>query len=180
MTDVVRQAASLQSERTDTPIKVKKLGHVVFRVSDVERSTAFWTEILGFVVSDRNERGMVFLRNAADHHSIALAPAGPGTSLPAHSAVGFDHLAMEVGSVAELFRIREFLQAKGVRIVFEGRRGAGSNPGVEFLDPDGYQLELYTSMDQIGWNGQSRPSSQWRRVSTLEDVLAVPVEGVEY
>ncbi len=58
-----------------TPVQVKKLGHVVFNVRDVERTTKFWTEIMGFHVSDRNERGMVFLRNASDHLSIGLAKA---------------------------------------------------------------------------------------------------------
>ena len=64
----------MSSEET-TPIKVKKIGHVVFNVSDLERSTKFWTEIMGFQVSDVNERGMVFLRNAADHHAVALFPS---------------------------------------------------------------------------------------------------------
>ena len=45
-----------------TPVKVKKLGHVVFTVSDIERTTKFWTEIMDFQVSDRNAYGMVFLR----------------------------------------------------------------------------------------------------------------------
>ena len=58
-----------------TPINVRKLGHLVYEVSDIERTTAFWTEILGFTVSDRNEFGMVFLRCANDHHSIALVPS---------------------------------------------------------------------------------------------------------
>ena len=48
-----------------TPVKVKKLGHVVFTVSEIERTTRFWTEIMGFQVSDRNERGMVFLRKVS-------------------------------------------------------------------------------------------------------------------
>lgn len=163
-----------------TPIKVRKLGHVVFRVSNVERSTRFWTEIMGFTVSDRNERGMVFLRHGSDHHSIALAQAEPAEGLAAKNRVGFDHLALEVGSVAELFTIRDFLRAQNVPIIYEGRRGAGSNPGIEFLDPDGYQLEVYASMDQIGWTGESRPASQWRRASSLEQVLSEPVEGVTY
>jgi len=163
-----------------TPIRVKKLGHVVFRVSDVERSTRFWTEIMGFVVSDRNERGMVFLRHGSDHHSIALAAAELGEGLPRKERVGFDHLALEVGSVTELFEIRDFLRARGVKIIYEGRRGAGSNPGIEFLDPDGYQLEVYAAMDQIGWEGVSRPSSQWRRATSLEQVLDEPVEGAKY
>lgn len=169
-----------QQHGTGTPIRVQKLGHVVFRVSDVERSTRFWTEIMGFTVSDRNERGMVFLRHGSDHHSIALAQAETAESLPAKGQVGFDHLALEVGSVSELFAIRDFLRERNVPIIYEGRRGAGSNPGIEFLDPDGYQLEVYASMDQIGWEGVSRPASQWRRATSLEQVLAEPVEGVSY
>ena len=165
---------------TSTPIHVRKLGHVVFRVSDVERTTRFWTEIMGFAISDRNERGMVFLRHGSDHHSIALAAAEPAEGLPTKDRIGFDHLALEVGSVAELFEIRDFLRAHDVPIVYEGRRGAGSNPGIEFLDPDGYQLEVYAAMDQIGWEGVSRPASQWRRATSLEQVLAEPVEGARY
>ena len=163
-----------------TPVRVKKLGHVVFTVSDVERTTRFWTEILGFKVSDRNERGMVFLRCGADHHTVALAPASEKGTPNRKGQVGFDHCAFEVGSVAELFRIRDFLRAKGVPIVFEGRRGPGCNPGVEFLDPDGFVIELYASMDQIGWDGKSRPPEQWRRATSLEEAVANPVPGVEY
>jgi catechol 2,3-dioxygenase len=165
-----------------TPVRVKKLGHVVLRVGDIERSTRFWTELLGFSVSDRNEQGMVFLRHGSDHHTIALAPAREHQPLPdkARGQLGFDHLAMEVENVSELLRIREFLQANGVPVVFDGRRGPGSNPGVEFLDPDGYMIELYACMDQIGPDGQSRPPEEWRRATSLEDALANPVAGVTY
>ncbi|MBI4522620.1 MAG: VOC family protein [Deltaproteobacteria bacterium] len=164
----------------NTPVKVKKLGHVVFRVSDIERTARFWTEIMGFHVSDRNERGMVFLRCGSDHHSIALATAKSKKDLPGDEDVAFDHLALEVGSVAELFKIRDFLRQKNVRIVFEGRRGPGCNIGIEFLDPDGYMLELYAGMDQIGWDEKSRPSQQWRRARTLEEAVENPVPGAKY
>lgn len=65
-----QQAQGGQSSQDKTPVGVKKLGHVVFHVSDIERSTRFWTEIMGFEVSDRNERGMVFLRSGSDHHTL--------------------------------------------------------------------------------------------------------------
>jgi catechol 2,3-dioxygenase-like lactoylglutathione lyase family enzyme len=162
----------------ETPVKVKKIGHVVYRVSDVERSVRFWKDVLGFKESDRNEHGMVFMRNASDHHTVALVQCEPGATLAdpnARDALGIHHFAMEVGSLDELFAIRDFLKARGVTITYEGRRGPGSNPGVEFLDPDGYQLELYADMEQIGWDGKSRPKEFWRRASSLEDVLANPV-----
>ncbi len=162
-----------------TPVQVKKLGHVVFNVSDIERTTKFWTEIMGFHVSDRNERGMVFLRNASDHHTIGLAKSREN-ELPKAGHVGFSHCALEVESVAELFKIREFLRAKGVKIKFEGRKGPGCNTGVEFLDPDGFTIELYAAMDQVGRDGKSRPANEWRRAKTLEEAVENPVPGVQY
>lgn len=165
-----------------TPVRVRKLGHVVLRVSDVERSARFWTEILGFKISDHNEQGMVFLRNASDHHTVALAPAREKTPLPdkARGELGFDHMALEVENVSDLLAIRDFLRAQDIPILFEGRRGPGSNPGVEFLDPDGYMIELYACMDQIGPDGESRPADEWRRASSLEEALANPVRGAVY
>ncbi|HWO43618.1 MAG TPA: VOC family protein [Candidatus Eisenbacteria bacterium] len=163
-----------------TPIRIKKIGHIVFNVSDIERTTRFWTEIMGFKVSDRNERGMVFLRCGTDHHTIALAPAEHPDPLPKKGQTGFDHCALEVATVSELFKIRDFLRARGVKIVYEGRRGPGGNPGLEFLDPDGNQIEIYASMDQIGTDGRSRPSSEWKRATTLEEAVANPLPGVEY
>ena len=159
-----------------TPIKVKKIGHVVYRVSDMQRSVTFWTGIMGFKVSDVNDRGMYFLRCASDHHTIALAEAAPGGSLPkGPSDLIVEHWAMEVESVEALFRIRDFLKAKGVPIYYEGRRGPGCNIGIEFFDPDGYLIELYADMEQIGWDGKSRPSQMWRRARSLEEAVENPV-----
>jgi hypothetical protein len=35
-------------------------------------------------------------------------------------------------------------------------------------------------MDQIGEDGKSRPASEWRRATTLEDAVANPLPGAEY
>jgi catechol 2,3-dioxygenase-like lactoylglutathione lyase family enzyme len=164
------------AEETRTPIKVKKIGHVVYEVSDVERSTHFWTEIMGFTVSDRNENGMVFLHSAGDHHSIALVPS-PGKGRPGKGSdvLQIHHWAMEVDSVETLFKAREFLQARGIPITFEGRRGAGCNIGVEFKDPDGYTVEIYYGMDQLKEPGKARPSEEWKRAKSLESAVENPV-----
>ena len=158
-----------------TPINVRKLGHLVYEVSDIERTTQFWTDILGFKVSDRNEFGMVFLRCAGDHHSIALVPSKKRERPPAGAGLQFHHLAMEVDNLDVLFRARDFLQARGIPIYFEGRRGPGGNIGVEFMDPDGYVFEIYAGMDQVGADGHTRPATQFNRVSSLEDAVAKPL-----
>ena len=160
---------------TKTPIAVRKLGHLVYEVSDVARTTAFWTDIMGFSVSDVNEKGMVFLRSAGDHHSIALAPSKLGARPPRDAGVQFHHLAMEVGSIEELYAARDFLRDRNIPLKYEGRRGPGGNIGLEFCDPDGYVFEIYCDMDQVGEDGRSRPAAQFRRATTLEAAVADPL-----
>ena len=94
-----------------SPVQIRKLGHVVIRVRDVERSIRFYTEILNFRVSDVNEGGMVFFNTCGDHHTIAIAAAGAGEEAqhPAKDQLGLSHFAMEVANLDELFELREFL-----------------------------------------------------------------------
>ena len=43
------------------------------------------------------------------------------------------------------------------------------------LDPDGYNLEFYWNMDQIGPGQPSRPAAQWHRVNSLEEARDNPL-----
>ena len=79
-----------------------------------------------------------------------------------------------IENVETLLAAREYLKRNNVKIVFEGRKGAGSNYGLNFLDPDGNQFELYCEMDQLGASGV-RPSTQWQRAKTLEEAIAKPL-----
>ena len=158
-----------------TPIRTRKVSHVLLHVSDVERSVKFYTEILGFQESDRNQLGMVFLRNGTDHHTFGLVP-GPkdATIAPKDQFLTFHHMALEVASVDELFKAREFLTQQGIKFVFEGRRGAGCNVSLEFHDPDGYMIELTCDMEQIGWSQSARPHGLHRPAKSLEEAIANP------
>jgi hypothetical protein len=55
--------------------------------------------------------------------------------------------------------------------VYEGRRRAGCQIAVEFLDPDGHHLEIYWGLDIVGQGGYVRPPSEWRQTRTLEQAL---------
>src|SRR4051794_34432087 len=166
-----------ESDAAEVPFRINKLGHVVFFVSDMERAIKFYTEVLPFKVSDVNEGGMVFLRCAGDHHNLALVPQPGGQQAPKDS-VRMHHFALEVDSMDTLFKVRDWLKNHGIEFVYEGRRGPGSNPGLEFHDPDGHALEIYAEMDQVPWDGQSRPKEQWSRVTSLEDVVAKPLPKI--
>ena len=53
-----------------SPVQVNKIGHLVYEVGDLEKTVKFWTEVMGFELSDRNHLGMAFLRCCTDHHAI--------------------------------------------------------------------------------------------------------------
>ncbi len=160
-----------------SPIKVSKLGHLVYEVTDVERTVKFWTEVMGFIETDRNEHGMVFFRCGPDHHAIGLKPAKPtATRRPkSEEAMRVEHLALEVENTDALLAAKDYLEANNIPIVFEGRKGAGCNYSLHFHDPDGFEFELYCLMDQIGEDGKLRPVDQFRRAGTLAEAIANPL-----
>jgi len=41
--------------------------------------------------------------------------------------------------------------------------GPGGNYTFDFDDPEGNRLQFFCDMDQIGWDGKSRPKEQWQR-----------------
>jgi catechol 2,3-dioxygenase len=147
-------------------------------VKDLERSTRFYTQILGMQVSDaippgELPGGAVFLRCATDHHAIALF----GATEDHPAGTGLHHLAMEVPTLDEIVRIREHLREHQIPINLDGRRGAGVQLVVEFRDPDGHLLEIYWGIDQIGSEGTVRPEEEWKSVRSLEQAIADPVAG---
>jgi catechol 2,3-dioxygenase len=160
------------------PFALTKLGHVVIRVADLQRSVDFYTRVVGLRVSDVYPEdmmpgGMVFLRCSPDHHGIALVGGMPGPS----ERRELHHFAFEVATPDEVFRARRHLREHGVPIVFQGRRRAGAQIAVEFVDPDGHNLEIYWGVDQVGPDGRVRPPEEWRPAQTLEEAIANPVPG---
>ena len=167
-----------ESYKGASPIKVNKLGHFVYEVTDIERSAKFWTEVMGFHETDRNAHGMVFFRCAADHHGIGLKPmrAGKTPRRDMKGSLQVEHLAFEVADVELLKKAKAYLMQNNIPIVFEGRKGAGCNISINFLDPDGYEFEIYTDMDQIGPEGRLRPPSLFKPKNPLEEAITDPVQ----
>ena len=157
------------TEPAPHPIRVKKLGHVGLYCRDLDAMADFYTGVLGFQVSDTNERGYVFLRFGSDHHSLVLARMPPEEREKQRGATVIQQIAFEVDDLETVKRIRAYLVAKGARVLGAIKHeGPGGNYTFDLEDPEGNRLQFFSDMDQIGWDGKSRPKEQWRRF-TLED-----------
>jgi catechol-2,3-dioxygenase len=125
-------------------IKPTRLGHVVLRVRDLDRSEEFYTKFLGLEVKAKREGRMVFFRSNDDtDHDLAIANLGdddaPG---PEATRVGMYHLAYEFESIEDIKEAYRLTQEMGVRIAGFGDHG--EIKGLYVLDPDGIEIELCT------------------------------------
>ena len=166
----------------DLPFKVTKLGHVVLMVEDLKRSLHFYTQVLGFKVSDVYPAsmvpgGMVFLRFNEDHHGVALVGGRKDHAEQHGGQRNMHHIAFEVATLDEVLQARNHLERHGVTVDFNGRRRAGCQVAVEFRDPDGHRLEIYWGLDQVPWAGDSRPPQEWAEEHSLEAAIDNPPQG---
>jgi catechol 2,3-dioxygenase-like lactoylglutathione lyase family enzyme len=156
----------------DRPFKVRRLGHFGFNVEDVEAGRHFYADLLGFRVSDlagdpENRRGY-FMRYGGDHHAFVLfRKQPPGTPGPgaasARPDVTINQITWQVGSLAEVGNAWRWLGEEGVPLRRVGRDMPGSNWHAYVSDPDGHTNELYYGIEQIGWDGLSKPRTMYGR-----------------
>jgi len=162
----------------DPPYRVTKIGHVVLKATNIERSLDFYTRVMGFEVSDVYPDSMMpgrmaFLRFSEDHHGIALVGGAEGESRSRE----LHHMAFEVATLDEVFKARAHLEEHGVKIAYEGRRRAGVQIAVEFSDPDGHRLEIYWGLDQVARGEAARPPEEWIETFSLEEAVDNPPQG---
>ncbi len=158
-----------------SPVKVKKLGHLTFQVSDVERTVRFWTQVMGFEEVERNENGLVFLRFGPDHHSIGIAKGTAKRRAPTEDGLRTGHLAFEVENTDVLLATRDYLKENNIPSFSRATKAQAVTSSLHFMDPDDYEFELYCNLDQIDGKHGVRPAEQFNRVQSLEEAIGNPV-----
>ena len=130
-------------------IQARKLGHIVLRVRDAQRSKDFYMRTLGLKLAHEDlSRGAVFLSFGEQHHDLALfEPAGREAADSTHA--GLHHSAWQVGSFEELQAAYRELKAMGVKV--ESTVEHNVTRSVYFPDPDGNRVELYCDMVERGF-----------------------------
>jgi catechol-2,3-dioxygenase len=121
---------------------VTRLNHAVLYVRDVDRSLAFYQDLLGFEVITKL-RGAAFLRapGSTNDHDLGLFQIGPdaASSGAGRTSVGLYHLAWEVDTLDELSRFAEALTEAGALV---GASDHGTTKALYAHDPDGLEFEM--------------------------------------
>jgi catechol-2,3-dioxygenase len=141
---------------------IHRLNHAVLYVRNVERSVAFYRDVLGFVpIADLGGlRGAAFLRapESTNDHDLGLFEIGDaaGASGAGRATVGLYHLAWEVDTLRDLQTLAGVLAEAGALV------GASDHSTTKSLyghDPDGLEFEIAwivpaDRLDEEAFNGR--------------------------
>jgi len=143
--------SAIMAARGEAAMGLKKLGHVVLKVRDLDRSEAFYTGVLGLVVTGRMPGRMVFFAvpGSSDSHDLGLWKVGPDAAAQASRQVGLFHVAWQVEREEDLRAFHDSLVARGVAV--RSTMDHGANLSVYFEDPDGHMLEVTYEKPRETW-----------------------------
>jgi catechol 2,3-dioxygenase-like lactoylglutathione lyase family enzyme len=189
----------------ERPFKIRRLGHFGFNATRMDDALHFYTDLLGFIVSDeadfsarltpeqkatmRSTRG-VFTRHGGDHHSFVLFPREPLEQMGMGGGeVTINQITWQVGSLKEVGDAVDYFTREGFKVGRVGRDTPGSNWHVYPADPDGHTNELYYGIEQVGWDGFSKPRAMYTRgfrerpplpqISEFDEVQQALADGID-
>ncbi|WP_028935275.1 VOC family protein [Pseudonocardia spinosispora] len=175
----------------DRPFKIRRLNHVGLNTHDMPAALRFYSELLGFRVTDTLDMtGIVkrrfpdleqpcsgtgyFLQHNTDHHTLVLFSAWHYQTLMGNlpEAVSLNQLTWQAGSMAEVNNAIHWFRGNGHTLHKVGRDMPGSNWHLYAFDPDRHRNEIVYGIEQVGWNGRSKPKQMYYRA--FHDTPSVP------
>jgi catechol 2,3-dioxygenase len=154
-----------------------RIGHVHLKVADLERSLAFYRDVLGFSLTQRMGSQAACLSAGGYHHHLGLNTwESAGGQPPPPGTTGLYHVAILYPTRAELAdAVRRVLKAG---IPLEGASDHGVSEAIYLRDPDHNGVELYWDRPQEQWPHAADGSlAMGTRRLDLDDLLAnVPAD----
>ena len=189
------------------PFKIRRLGHFGFNLSNMEGGVRFYVDLLGFRISDvmdysrrakdpaqvagLGDPNGYFTRYGNDHHAMVLFPKRVRDALGREERPGvtINQITWQVGTLREVGDAIQWFNARGIKQQRSGRDMPGSNWHTYLYDPDGHSNELYYGIEQIGWNGHSKPRAMYDRgfdkppelpqIAEFEEVEQARAKGID-
>ncbi|WP_375401650.1 VOC family protein [uncultured Amnibacterium sp.] len=120
-----------------------KYQHITIGTSDVAPMVRFFTDIVGFRISDQLSDGrFAWLRSDKDHHTLAFVNVGSSGNL--------DHYSYDLAEWEDFKLWCDRLTEQDVLVQWgPGRHGPGNNLFIFFDDPAGNHIELSAEMEKF-------------------------------
>lgn len=134
------------------PDRPERLAHVNINSDDVARDTRFYTDALGFTLTDRSKM-MAFVRTNSDHHSVVIADAPVNT---------LNHVAFQLPTWEAVMRASGRMVDHHFPVGWgPGRHGPGNNVFAYFVDPFGFVIEYTADVLQVDDDYRVGGPSDW-------------------
>ena len=119
--------------------KPKRVGHLVLNVKNLDESTKFYSEVLGFEIALQRPTG-TFLTCGKIHHDLALFQAPEGAMPVTEGQLGLNHFAVQVEDINDLKEVYDELKDSGASM--DRNTDHGMTSSIYFFDPDGNKIEF--------------------------------------
>jgi catechol 2,3-dioxygenase len=149
-----------------------RIGHVHLKVADLDKSLAFYRDLLGFEVTMMYGGQAAFISAGGYHHHIGLNTWHSKGAPPAQQyGVGLFHTAIVYPTRKDLAIAYDRLRQ--ANYPFTGFADHGVSEALYLDDPDGNGVELYWDRPQAEWPKQSDGSlNMYTGALDLENLLA--------
>ncbi len=121
-------------------MKIAKIGYAAFNTTNVETLLTYYTNVIGFTLAERGDDGTAYLRGILDHHTIALYPAKENS---------LRHIGFGLSGDQTLQEAQASLHEQGIAAELQTDAQPGVAEQLQFTDPEGNVLQLYTAMEQV-------------------------------
>ncbi len=154
----------INNEGRRTRLYPHALQHLAIRTSRMEAMVEFYTEALGFDISDWLLREAVWLRCNNNHHTLMLI----------HGKQDIDHIGYSIPSGSELLVWADYLSRQQAPILWgPGRHGAGNDLFLRFADAEGVHIELSAELQQYHDRDVTTPPRIWHSRPTALNLWGV-------
>ncbi len=129
-----------------------RLQHIALQTLHLEMMVEFYTEALGFDISDWLLRECAWLRCNNDHHTIMLM----------QGKMNIDHVGYSIADGPELLKWADYLSRYQTPVLWgPGRHGAGNDLFLRMADAEGLHIELSAELQQYYDHNVTTPPRLW-------------------
>ncbi|MCR6850454.1 VOC family protein [Bacillus sp. IBL03825] len=119
-------------------VNVFKLGYVNFFVKDLEAMKSYYTNIMGFSLTEQLGDGSIYFSSSTDHHNIILTPSNKSE---------INQVGLQLKESISIKEAAAQLNKLGISTKFKTDAQPGIKEQLEFMDLDGYVVQLYSRMN---------------------------------